>query len=358
MRTTSPSCMPLTLPLGVSPTMFGAVCGLVSAVLYTLSNICMRKLSHVGCDGNWAICNREIVSFAFVGCWLAYGSLTGRARWPSLKLLGILLAAGLGVQLLGNVGMQWAFHIVGMGFMISSNIIFNLSAGAILGYLLLREALNRRHIAALGILLLAVVMLWLGAKQVDVAAPTAGIVAADARQGNGPVLIAVSLALSAIAGVFYSLQNIAIRHCMKQGVAVSVVVLFITGCGAFTLGPWCLMQRTSPIVTTPWGCYPWMYTAGACNFMAFMALIRGLKYTTVTHVAMISTLQVALAALAGILFFGEPSSPLLLAGVATTILGIVYFGGPELPDAVTSKSMTLNLPNETAPPELATIAEH
>jgi drug/metabolite transporter (DMT)-like permease len=342
-----------TVPLGLSPTMFGVLCCVISAVLYTAANTCMRQLSRVHCDGTWAVCNREAVSFVLVGGWLVYRSLKGKANWPPLKFLGILFAAGLGVQLLGNVGMQWAYGIAGMGFMVSSNIVFNLMSGAILGYLLLREALGGRQIAAMAILLLAVVALWLGATPVDAALPATDANTIEQSQSSGPMLIAVALATSLVAGVFFSLQNITIRYCMKQGVPMSVVVLFITGCGALTLGPWCMVQLASPVAATPLACYPWMYAAGICNFLAFIALIRGLKFTTVTHVTMVSTLQVALAALAGILFFGEPASVMLLAGVVLTMVGIAYFGKPAAAEEKASEAVV----SEEARMPVAVMAE-
>ena len=80
-------------------------------------------------------------------------------------------------------------------------------------------------------------------------------------------------------------------------------------------------------MATPWEQYAFMFAAGICNLIAFFALVRGLHLTTVLHVNMINAGQVAIAALAGVLFFREASNSWLVLGLGLMIVGILAFRG-------------------------------
>jgi drug/metabolite transporter (DMT)-like permease len=52
------------------------------------------------------------------------------------------------------------------------------------------------------------------------------------------------------------------------------------------------------------------------------------------HVNIINAGQVAIAALAGVLFFGENCNPWLVLGVSLMVVGILAFGSPVDQEAV------------------------
>ena len=85
---------------------------------------------------------------------------------------------------------------------------------------------------------------------------------------------------------------------------------------------------------TPWQQYALMFAAGICNLIAFFALVRGLRLTTVLHVNMINAGQVAMAAVVGVLFFGETCNRWLMLGVGLMIAGIFAFGSPVDREAI------------------------
>ena len=87
-------------------------------------------------------------------------------------------------------------------------------------------------------------------------------------------------------------------------------------------------------MATPWQQYALMFAAGICNLIAFFALVRGLRLTTVLHVNMINAGQVAMAAVVGVLFFGETCNRWLVLGVGLMIAGIFAFGSPVDQEAI------------------------
>ena len=104
---------------------------------------------------------------------------------------------------------------------------------------------------------------------------------------------------------------------------------------ARTLGPLSFFNAgATKLLATPWQQYALMFAAGICNLIAFFALVRGLQLTTVLHVNMINAGQVAVAALAGVLFFGEPCNHWLVLGVGLMIVGSFAFGRPVDQEAI------------------------
>jgi drug/metabolite transporter (DMT)-like permease len=113
------------------------------------------------------------------------------------------------------------------------------------------------------------------------------------------------------------------------------VVVIITAMGVLTLGPLSFFSAgAATLMATPWQQYALMFAAGVCNLIAFCALVRGLQLTTVLHVNMINAGQVAIAAVVGVLFFGETCNRWLLLGVGLMIVGFFAFGSPVDQEAI------------------------
>jgi drug/metabolite transporter (DMT)-like permease len=66
-----------------------------------------------------------------------------------------------------------------------------------------------------------------------------------------------------------------------------------------------------------------MVVAGLLNFCAFVSLSIALKSLPVVAVNLLNASQVAMAALAGIIFFSEPVTSSLITGVGLTLLGLL-----------------------------------
>ncbi len=308
-------------PLRLPPAAAGALCCIVSVLGYSTANACMNQLSLMRCVPTWAICNKELITVVVAGPWLLAQAWRRKSGFPSGRPLAILIAVGLATELIGNVGVQWGYEIVGLAVMVPAYTGFMLVATTVLGGILLGERVSRRNLAAVGLLILALVLLGVGSAQ---AAPSP-----VAKPPASPLAIAAAIAMAAAAGIAFSLLAIAIRHCVTGTTSYSAVMVIITATGVLTLGPLSFAGAgAAKLAATPWEQYALMFAAGVCNLVAFAALVRGLHLTTVLHVYMLNAGQVAMAAVTGMLFFGESFNGWLLLGVVLMIAGIFAFGSP------------------------------
>jgi len=283
----------------------------------------MRRLAALHCDPMWAICNKELVSVVVVGPWLLVAWLGGRIALPSWRVLVALVLVGLTTQLGGNLGVQWALGVVGLAVTIPAVFGVMLTASAAMGMFFLRERLSRRSLAAIGLLLVALMFLGL----------SAGAAGKSISLSSSPPLIAAAVGAACLTGATYALLTITIRRTVTGATPVTVVVVMITAMGVLSLGPLSIYRLgTQRLLSTPPEHLFWMLAAGALNLIAFLAITKGLELTTVVHVNILNASQVAMAAIAGIMLFGEPPSAWLILGITLTILGIGLFdlGGDGL----------------------------
>jgi drug/metabolite transporter, DME family len=310
-------------PHGLSPPVIGTLCCLLAALGYTVSNICMRQLSALGCDPTWATFNRELVTVLVVGPWLLSESLHGRHILPSWSVLSLLIAVGLAVELGGNLGVQWAYGKVGLALTTPAVMGTTLTTSAAMGWLLLGEYVSLRSMGAIGLLLVALVLLgWSAGAASQSVAATADILPA-------PWVVALAVGAACMAGAIYALFSISIRHVMSGTTRLSLLMVVITGTGVLSLGPLSLGRLgLDHLISTPSDHFGWMFAAGAANLIGFMAITKGLQLTTVVRANMLNASQVALSALAGVVLFGEPPNPWLVLGVVITSLGIMLIDRP------------------------------
>jgi len=306
--------------LGLSPTVAGTLCCATAALSYTMASICMRQLSALRCDEMWAICNKELVTVLAAGPWLLVAACRGRRVLPSWRTVAALLLVGLAVQLAGNLASQWAYGKVGLAIVIAANVGTTLIASALMGRLFLGERVSLRSAGALAMLLGSLGLLAMGAE----AAGRQVSPASDAW------LIAAAVAAACGAGVVYAVLSITIRHTVTRTTRVSVLVFAITLMGVVSLGPLSVYRLgVEHLLQTPPEHFALMYAAGTFNLIGFLAITKGLQLTTVVHANVLNASQVALAAVAGVLYFCEPANPWLLLGIGLTILGLIVIDRPS-----------------------------
>jgi len=309
--------------LGMRTVVAGTACCAVSAVGYTGANACMRRLDELGADPMWAVCNKELVTVAVVGPWIVWQLLRGRKMAVPLRTLAVLAGVGLAVQLGANLGVQWAFGVVGLAVTVPAIFGAMLTGSGALGWVFLGERVSGRSIRAIGLLLVALAFL-------GVAAHAAG---KSVAEGTAPLWFALGLGAACVAGMIYAVLTITIRHNVTAATPMAVVVFITTLMGVITLGPLSLWRLGAErlLDTSPQEA-AWMLAAGTLNLIAFLAITKGLQLTTVVHANVLNASQVAMAAFAGLLFFDEPLTLWLALGVGLTIVGVAAIDRPEETD--------------------------
>lgn len=300
----------------LSPVVVGTAYCLAAAILYTGVNICLRVLAGQAYQP-WVICVKEFVTVAAVGPWLIYQTFLGRHVWPSPRPLVALIAVGLAVQLVGNLGMLWALEVIGLSITIPAVIAVNLIASAVLGWLVLREAVTRRAMAAIAILVLAIVLLHVG---VGGASPQT----TDARH------VALAVGAACLAGLTFAALAVTIRKSVTSAIPPATILFVITGMGVVTLGPlsWWRLGGAALCATPPHLLGP-MLLAGLLNFAAFLAITKGFQTTSVVRANVLNTSQASLAAVVGLLCFPEPPTLASLLGIGLTVIGTILVEPPR-----------------------------
>ena len=324
-------------PFRLPPAAAGAACCLIAVLGYSVANACMRGLS--GCELTWAICNKELVTVIVVGPWLAWRVWRRKTNFPTGRPLAVLVATGLATELIGNIGTQWGYGVVGLAVMIPANTGFVLVATAIFGAVLLGERVSARNAAVLALLIAALIVLGYGISQASVQRQNDLHAAADAI-GLEPFLghwqVPAAIGVAGLCGTVYALLAIALRYSAGAGTHLSAAVVIITATGVATLGPISLWHAGPAILmATSLKQYSLMYVAGVCNLVAFMSLVRGLQLTTALHINMLNNAgQVSLATMTGLVLFHEPYNLWLVLGVALMIMGIFAIEAPVSEEAI------------------------
>jgi drug/metabolite transporter (DMT)-like permease len=120
---------------------------------------------------------------------------------------------------------------------------------------------------------------------------------------------------------------------MNRSVQQCAILFFISGMGFTTMWPLSIYRAGLPgLLATPSAALAWMAAASVFNLAGFLGFAKGLQLTTVVHANFLNASQVALLAVAGMAFFGEPKNPWLIFGVMTTLVGILLIDRP--PEAV------------------------
>ena len=330
---------PRTGPLGLSPVLAGTACCVVSALGYSGANVCLRKLAELQADEMWVVCNKELVTVAVVGPWLLWRAARRLPVLPPPKTLAILLTVGLAVQMGANLGVQFAMGVVGLAIAVPAIFGVMLTASAVLGRVVLGERVSRRSAVAIGVLLASLPLLGVAADAARQAGSEASAVAAlDATHSDTatsktlrhpPWKVAAAVAAACLAGAVYSVLTITIRHSVCGSANPGTIVFFVTITGVLVLGGLSVYRLGIPaLLDTPPRQLAWMLAAGTFNLIAFLAITKGLELTTVVHVNVLNASQVAMAAVAGLIWFAESPSGWLIVGVCVTIAGVVMIDRP------------------------------
>lgn len=267
----------------------------------------------------WVTCMKEVVTVAVIGPWILLRACRGHPVLPPPRLLVALILTGLAVQLAGNLSVQWALGVVGLAVTLSAIFGVMLTAAALFGFVFLGERVAPRAIAAIALLILAVVLLELGA----------GTAADSQGQAASSLWIALGVAAACLGGLMFATLSTVIRKTVSARVPITTIVFVITGMGVLSLGSlslWRLGPQT--LLHTDPQQMAWMLAAGTFNLVAFLAITKGLQLTTVVHANVLNASQVAMGAVAGIILFHESLNQWMILGVCLTVVGAILIGRP------------------------------
>lgn len=302
----------------------GTGCCLLAALCYTGANICLRQLAAIKMDPSWVICVKETVSVAVVGPWLLWQIGRGRFGPVPRRAFLVLVLAGLGVQLGGNLSQQAAFGVVGLAICMPVAFGVMLAGSAVIDAVVFRESLPVRSLVAVSLVIASIALL-------SVAVAGQGPAPESSATASHLPLVLLGMMLACLTGIAFAGLGGAIRFAAGAGVPVAVTVVVVTGTGMISLGLLSLLRLgPATLLATDRTALAWMIASGLFNLAGFALITKGLQLTTLVHANVLNASQVALGAAAGILLFHEPYNAGLLCGIALTVAGITLFGHPRL----------------------------
>jgi len=309
------------------PAWLATACGVFSAVGYTVANICLRSVTHL--DPAFVSMVKALPTIAVLAPLVAIRAARGQRLMPSLSLLGLVALVAVIGQVGGNIGFQSSLGLVGLALAVPINLGVMILTGAVLGHWLLGDRVSRSMIWASCVLVIAIVVLSLGAPQANLRLHQGAETAQEAWWWS-----LAGVFISCVSGLAYSCLSVTLRYVTNRGAPIASVLLVIGTVGTVTLGA---------IAAARLGGLPWasvssrdmacLLGAGFSNVLAFIALTRALQLSSVMFVNALSASQTAFSALAGVLIFQEPFTLALAMGVGMTALGLLMTKGrkPQLP---------------------------
>jgi DME family drug/metabolite transporter len=287
---------------------------MTASCLYTAASICQRQL--VACDALWAACVKAVPTMLLAAGGMWWLRRRGRP-WPAPRVFAALLLTGLLVQLAGNGAFQWSLAVVGLAPAVPLCFGALIVGGALLGRLYLGEPITVRAGLAMILLLAAIGLLAAGSKH------TAAITSPPPAISPG-LWSALGVAAALGSGLAYAVQGAVIRHVARREVPVMYVLLVLSTTGVASLGTISILRLGADgIVGVSQGLWAWLALQGLFNAGAFYALSKSLQWVPMVQVNVLNASQIALAALAGVIFFHEEVTAYLLGGVGLTIVGLL-----------------------------------
>jgi drug/metabolite transporter (DMT)-like permease len=302
-------------PVGV---LAGAVFGLSAAVLYTLSNIALRQ--SVTTDPFLVSAVKAAPTVVFLGPFVLWMRARGQPLATSTRMIPRFAAAALVAQFGGNAMFQIALGIIGLAATVPIVLGLLIIGGAVLGRWLLGEPVRPRTVVAIVTLITAVVIL-----------SRPGSETAETPSATSPSLWVGGLC-AAVAGTSYALFGTVLRQTLNGGMSAPATMLISGVIGTVTL--WSVTFARiglEPVGAITAGQWAVMSLAGVFNFTAFISLSLSLKALPVVAVNLINASQVAMAAVAGIVLFGEPITLPLVSGIALTVAGLLVLASRRRP---------------------------
>lgn len=353
-----------------SPAWTSTWVALASMLLYATSNAILRYLGELGAPIDWTLSVKESVTVVMVLPWIIFRFFQGRYRFLSKRLIFAVFLGGFICEVLGAQSQLWSYTIIGLVISAPTIQSTQMIASAVLGRAFLKDAVSRKKLFAILLLVLAVFVLSIASLVPDPffsqsAAPetTLDTLANETEtseiveiQGK-PYLLGALAAM--LAGIAYAVHIIFIRYAMQkywqphygkwQSVRVrhwigydhqksnkkrqapktytpfpiTLVMLIVTGIGSLYYGgSVCLTRGVQGFVEVPPECWFWVVLCGLANGFGFFFQIQGLLLASAAKVSLISTAQIVILSVIGIVFFHESMSLMIILGAALTIAGV------------------------------------
>jgi len=292
------------------------ICGVLSALFYTATNIFLRQVAETR-DPAWVGCVKSLPVVIVATIVLSRRHWRGATVFPTWRVLGLLVATGVVVQIAGNILNQWALGQVGMTVTVPLTLGAIIVSGVLMGRVFLGEPITTRALVSLAVLIASIVVLSVGSERAEVGTTVGGLVRTESS-------VALGVLAACISGMAYATSHVTIRRVSGGSTPMAAALGTIALTGTITLGLITLtIVGVDEIRATTLSDLTSMVLAGVCNAAAFFSLGKSLQVLSMSYVNAFNASQTAMSAVAGVLVFSEPFTLTLGAGVALTVAGLM-----------------------------------
>ena len=294
----------------------GLFYGIVAALFYTISALCVRQLVEMKSPYALPLFIRESVA-AFVALPIViWGLIRHTIPTNQWRFWGLLFGVSCLMQVLGNITYIWLFDMAGIAIALSCVWTGGLFSAQTFDLVCLKERFNVRTFIGLSIVLAAICCIGIGLGL------SSNTLTSLSQYGAGAIALVILGGL--LVGIMNSSTMASVRVAHKNSVPFWVPILLVPGSGTIVLGTLSWMEHGSGIFTAlTYEQFGVALVAGIANLIAFAALVKGLGTTSLAYMNLLNASQVALGALAGILWFKELWNGFIIAGILLTIVAIL-----------------------------------
>ena len=298
----------------------GALFGLSSAILYTATNVALRHC--VDIDAFLVSAVKAIPTVAILGPYLIWMTIRKEVIASNYQMVPRFILAALLGQFVGNAFFQLALGRIGLAVSVPITLGTMIIGAAILGRLLLHEKVNLRTLIAMVILLSSILVLSI--PSTNPPSPVDSLTKGKADIDGTPAEVGLGSICAAMSGLAYAVFGTTMRQALTGGLSAPFTMFVSGSVGAIALWGFSFYRMgTDLILEVPPGYWGTMFIAGMLNFLAFVSLSISLKSLPVVAVNLLNASQVAMAAIAGIIFFAEPITGSLIVGICLTLTGLL-----------------------------------
>jgi DME family drug/metabolite transporter len=298
----------------------GALFGLASAVLYTATNVALRHCVQI--DAFLVSAAKAIPTVVILGPYLIWMLNRGEVVASSLRMVPRFVGAALVGQFIGNAFFQLALARIGLAISVPITLGTMIIGAAILGKVILNESVSFRTLIAMVILLASILVLSSPGNHLQV--EDEAMTSSEVEPLSTAAEIGFGSVCAALSGLAYAVFGTTMRQALTGGLSAPLTMFISGSVGAISLWGVSLYRLGVQAITSlPFDDWKVMLIAGVFNLSAFVAVSISLKYLPVVAVNLLNASQVAMAAIAGIVFFAEPVTSSLLIGVSLTFVGLL-----------------------------------
>jgi drug/metabolite transporter (DMT)-like permease len=246
-----------------------------------------------------------LYSSAAVSIHPGLGSTMGRVKQPgSARAVAALALASLSSYMVGNTIFQIAISRSSVGISVPSSQGGVILTGMLLGLFVFKERVSWQRL--------------FGA-----AAVISGIALLSSRAPQPGEEIGLGVLLAGAAGACWVLSTVALRYAYRNGFGSTEALWFNSGAGLVGLVSITLLWFGTAAWDVSAGIYGQTLLVGCFNAVALTCSAMALRHVQISLVNLFSAASVALSAAGGVIFYGEPWTVGIAAGLSLALFGLV-----------------------------------